>query len=82
MENLVVFRLSNDQSIWVANLEAGTVERADPTAIHAEGPTAADLADAVDLDREDETPFTKGIDFALTASARSSAPSHYFFPSR
>ena len=82
METLVVFRLSNDDSIWVANLEAGTVERTDPTTIHVEGPTAADIANAVDFEREDDAPFTKGIDFALAARARSSTPSHQLFPSR
>jgi hypothetical protein len=33
MENIVLFRLKDDEALWVADLEAGTVERADSAAI-------------------------------------------------
>jgi hypothetical protein len=33
MKNLVLFRLKDDESVWLADLEAGTVERADPSTI-------------------------------------------------
>jgi hypothetical protein len=66
MQNLVLFRLKDDQSVWLADLEAGTVERADPATIH------------VDTD----LPTMKGVDFALAAKARPTAASHLYFPSR
>jgi hypothetical protein len=65
MKNIVVFRLQDDSSVWLADLEAGTVERADASAIDA----VKDVQ-------------TSGVDFALTARARSGAASHHFFPSR
>lgn len=36
MKNLVLFRLKDDESVWLADLEAGTVERADPSTIDIE----------------------------------------------
>jgi len=66
MKNIVLFRLQDDDQVWMADLEAGTVERTDSD-------TAIGAGDA---------PFVKGIDFALAAKARPAAASHFFFPSR
>ena len=68
MKNMVLFRLQGDASVWLADLEAGTVERTDASAIEAS--------------QESGAPFVKGIDFALAASNRPAAASHYMFPSR
>ena len=38
MENIVLFRLQDDESVWVADLEAGTVERTDSSAAPTKGP--------------------------------------------
>lgn len=67
MKNLVLFRLTDDKSVYLADLEAGTVERADPSAIDAQ---------------HDDVPYIQGIDFALAAKARPTAAAHLFFPSR
>jgi hypothetical protein len=82
MSNLVLFRLKDDESIYLADLEAGTVERRDPADIETGDPMMTDLVSAVGEARESDTPFTKGIDFALAARSRPSAASHYMFPSR
>lgn len=66
MKNIVLFRLQDDETVWMADLEAGTVERTDSD-------QAVGSSDA---------PFVKGLDFALAAKARPAAASHYFFPSR
>ncbi len=68
MQNVVVFRLHDDGSVWLADLEAGTVERAD--------------ASAIDSVATSDAPVVKGVDFALAAQTRSGAASHHFFPSR
>jgi hypothetical protein len=35
MKNIVLFRLQDDDQVWMADLEAGTVERTDAAAIEA-----------------------------------------------
>lgn len=37
MKNIVLFRLSGDDAVWLADLDAGTVERADASAVEASG---------------------------------------------
>ena len=64
MTNIVLFRLTGDDAIWLADLEAGTVER----------------TDAFESDRDSGQ--TQGVDFAVAATSRSEAASHYMFPSR
>lgn len=66
MKNVVLFRLQDEDTVWMADLEAGTVEQTDSD-------TAIGASDA---------PFIKGIDFALAAKARPTAASHFLFPSR
>ena len=82
MNNLVLFRLKDDESIYLADLDAGTVERRDPADVAAADGVVTDLVSAVGEARENDTPFTKGIDFALAARSRPAAASHYMFPSR
>ena len=33
MENIVLFRLEDDSSVWIADLKAGTVQQTDASAI-------------------------------------------------
>jgi hypothetical protein len=66
MKNIVLFRLTGDDAVWLADLDAGTVERADASAVDAAGGAQQ----------------IQGIDFALAAQSRQSAASHQFFPSR
>jgi hypothetical protein len=82
MSNLVLFRLKDDESIYLADLEAGTVERRDPADVGADDAVVTGLVSAVDEARTGDAPFIKGIDFALAARSRPSAASHYMFPSR
>lgn len=79
MSNLVLFRLRNDASIYLADLDAGTVERTDPSAVETEH---ADILSAIETDGDGEMPYVKGIDFAFAASARSTSASHQMFPTR
>jgi hypothetical protein len=74
MKNVIMFRLRDEDSIWLADLEAGTIEQADAAAVEAVGADAADL--------QGDAPYVKGIDFALAAKMRSGAASHALFPSR
>jgi len=74
MKNVIMFRLRDEDSIWLADLEAGTIEQTDAAAVEAAGTDVADL--------DGDAPYVKGIDFALAAKVRSSAASHFFFPSR
>lgn len=71
MKKMILFRLKDDSSVWLADLEAGTVEQADPSVI-----------ESGEFAREGDAPFVKGIDFALAAGPRPAAASHYMFPSR
>ena len=91
MTNIVLFRLTEDQSLWIADLEAGTVERAEAldTNVGAQDPQGIDLAIAASA-RSDAAshymfpsrgPKTDGVDFAHVATARSDAASHYMYPS-
>lgn len=66
MKNLVLFRLKGDDSVWLADLDAGTVERTDPSTVE------------INSDR----PVMKGIDFALAAQARPTAAAHVYYPAR
>jgi hypothetical protein len=65
MTNIVLFRLAGDDTLWLADLEAGTVE-----------PTEA--FDSVE-DASDES-AASGVDFAIAATSRSEAASHLFYP--
>jgi hypothetical protein len=67
MENkFVLFQLSGDESIYVADLAAGTVER----------------RDAADVGADLEAPPLRGLAFAVAAQARGTPPSHMYFPDR
>jgi hypothetical protein len=80
MNNIVLFRLADDESIYLADLDAGTIERRNPDVAGADEVT--DLVIAVDTARESDMPYVKGIDFALAARSRPGAASHQMFPSR
>jgi hypothetical protein len=66
MKKTVLFRLSDNDTIYVADLEAGTV-----------GPAGSDVNLATG-----DTPLMSGVDVALAAKVRSAAASHFLFPSR
>jgi hypothetical protein len=63
MTNIILFRLSDDDSFWIADLDAGTVER----------------TDSFDLDDFGTAPRAEGVDIAVAATARSEAASHNFY---
>ena len=66
MTNIVLFRLSDDGSMWLADLDAGTVER----------------TEAVDAAENDGgAPRVNGVDFAMAAASRSGVASHHLYPS-
>ena len=72
--NFVLFRLADDEAIYLADLQAGTVERREP------GDTAGmDLPEATG---ERHEPTVKGLDFAIASNVRSPGASHAFFPNR
>ena len=75
MDNLVLFRLADDESIYVADIAAGTVERRDA---NSDGDAVAQLIAQAD-ERRDAAPFVRGIDFALAARSRAPAASHTFY---
>jgi hypothetical protein len=77
MENVVLFKLQDDTSLYVADLAAGTIERRDPELAEDGDPIAALMA-ATNA-QSGEAPFIKGIDFALAATSRSSAAAHTFY---
>ena len=72
--NFVLFRLADEEAIYLANLDAGTVERREPDEI-----AGMELADAT---REGHGPAMKGLDFAFASSIRSTGASHVLFPNR
>ena len=72
--NFVLFRLADDEAIYLANLEAGTVERREPDEI-----AGTDFAEATG---EADGPAVKGLDFAFASSVRSTGAAHLFFPNR
>jgi hypothetical protein len=72
--NFVLFRLADDEAIYLADLEAGTVER--------RGPDEMDSMDLTDATGKSLGPAVKGLDFALASSVRSTGASHVFFPNR
>lgn len=92
MSNVVLFKLQDDDSVWLADLDAGTVEQVASDLIDGEESSRGiDFAYAVQARSEAashqffpsrsqrEEP---GIEFAIAAGARSGAASHQFFPSR
>ena len=72
--NYVLFRLADDQGIYLADLEAGTVERRDPDEM-----AGMALADGA---CEGHGPAIKGLEFAVASTVRSTGASHAFFPNR
>ena len=72
--NFVLFRLADDESIYLANLEAGTVERREPDEM-----AGMELAETT---REHQGLAMKGLDFAVASSVRSTGASHVYFPNR
>ena len=72
--NFVLFRLADDEAIYLADLEAGTVERREPD-------EAADMGIARDA-RDSHEPTITGLDFAVASNVRSPGVSHAFFPNR
>ena len=83
MKNIVLFRLKGDDAIWLADLEAGTVERTD--AFDTEVDVAVTASARADAPSHQYFPNrgvqAEGIDMAVATSARADAPSHRFFPS-
>ena len=72
--NLVLFRLADDEAIYVADLQAGTVERREPDEV--------DGMELPDATRDGHGPTVKGLDFAVASNIRSPGASHVFFPNR
>ena len=72
--NFVLFRLADDEAIYLADLEARTVERREPDDM-----SGMDLLEAT---RDVEGPTVKGVDFAVASSVRPTAASHALFPNR
>jgi hypothetical protein len=79
MANVVVFRLRDDEAIYVADLEAGTVEKTDAADLADESSFVSGVMGAVG---DSAGPHVRGIDLAVAASARSLSTSHNMFPSR
>ncbi len=75
MEKLVVFRLKDDQSIYIADLDAGTIERSNG----ADEGMVSEMVTA--LEGRGTGPVVKGIDLAVAASLRTGASGHYLYPS-
>lgn len=93
MANVVLFRLQDDETVWLADLEAGTVERTDAfDTDDGDAPRlqGVDLAIATTARSEAASHFffpsrgvrVEGVDFAVAAKARPAAASHFLFPSR
>jgi hypothetical protein len=72
--NFVLFRLSDDEAIYLADLEAGTVERREPDEV-------ADMGIARGAG-DSHGPAMTGLDFAVASNVRSPGASHAFFPNR
>ena len=72
--NLVLFRLADDEAIYVADLQAGTVERREPHDM-----SGMDLLEAT---RDVHGSTLEGLDFALASSVRPTGAGHYLFPNR
>jgi hypothetical protein len=72
--NFVVFRLADDEAIYLADLEVGTVERREPDEM-----AGMEVASG---SHESHGPTVKGLDFALASNVRSPGASHVFFPNR
>jgi hypothetical protein len=70
----VLFRLADDEVIYLADLEAGTVERREP-----DETAGMELTDAA---RDGDGPAVNGLDFAFASSVRSTGAAHMLFPSR
>lgn len=71
--DFAVFRLADDE-IYLADLEAGTVERREPDEI--------DVMHHAGLAGESHGPTVKGLDFAVASNVRSPRTSHAYFPNR
>ena len=83
MTNIVLFRLAGDGSTWIADLEAGTVERADDFDIEQEsGGVDYAVAATARSDAASHNLYRDGVEFAVAAKVRSEAASHQYFPSR
>jgi len=72
--NFVLFRLADDEAIYLADLEAGTVERRQPDEVAGMDPAEAT--------RDGGGPAVKGLDFAVASSVRPTGASHALFPNR
>ena len=72
--NFVLFRLADEEAIYLANLDAGTVERREPDEM-----AGMDVAEAT---REHPGPAMAGLEFALASRIRSTGASHALFPNR
>ena len=72
--NFVLFRLTDDEAIYLADLQAGTVERREPDEM-----AGMDVAEAT---REHAGPTMAGLEFALASRVRSTGASHVIFPNR
>jgi hypothetical protein len=70
----VLFRLADDEGIYFADLETGTVER-----LEQDEMDSMELADA---SRDGDGPAVKGLDFAIASSGRPTGASHVLFPNR
>ena len=72
--NFVLFRLADDEAIYLADLEAGTVERREPDEV-----ASMDLPEATGKRHE---PTVTGLNFAVASNVRSPGASHAYFPNR
>jgi hypothetical protein len=72
--NFVLFRLADDEAIYLADLEAGTVERREPDEVAG--------MDLPDVTGDGAGPTVKGLDFAVASNVRSPGASHALFPNR
>ena len=86
MKNIVLFRLSDDDSIWLADLEAGTVERAEAFDMDDDSsPRGAEVTAAAGSRSEAASHYlypSRGGDVIKTTESRPEAASHYLYPSR
>jgi hypothetical protein len=85
MKNIVLFRLQGEDTLWLADLDAGTVEPTD--GFGAEDSAAAPRASGVDFavartvraDAASHHMYRDGVDFAVAANARSDSASHHMY---
>ena len=72
--NFVVFRLADDEAIYLADLEAGTLERRRP-----DETAGMDRAEAT---RDVDGPTLKGLDLRPGVKRPRKGAGHYFLPNR